>query len=60
MATFLLAQGIYVTVAAYPLVPKDQVGFRIQVTAANTDEELEQLNTTLTKLAERFQVRKKT
>ena len=60
VAKFLLAHGIYVTVAAYPLVPKDQVGFRIQVPAANTDEELEQLNTTLTELAERFQVRKKT
>ena len=58
VAKFLLAHGIYVTVAAYPLVPKDQVGFRIQVTAANTDEELDQLNTTLTKLAERFQVRR--
>lgn len=58
VAKFLLAQGIYVTVAAYPLVAKDQVGFRIQVTAANTDEELDQLNVTLTKLAERFEVRK--
>ena len=58
VARFLLAHGIYVTVAAYPLVPKDQVGFRIQVTAANTDEELDQLNATLTELAERFQVRR--
>jgi 8-amino-7-oxononanoate synthase len=58
VARFLLAHGIYVTVAAYPLVPKDQVGFRIQVTAANSDEELDQLNATLTELAERFQVRR--
>jgi 8-amino-7-oxononanoate synthase len=43
--------GIYVTLAAYPLVPKDQVGFRIQVTAANTDAELDQLNGVLTVLA---------
>ena len=59
VARFLLSQGIYVTVAAYPLVAKDQVGFRIQVTAANTDEELDQLNATLTELAERFEVRRK-
>ena len=58
VAKFLLARGIYVTVAAYPLVAKDQVGFRIQVTAANTDEELDQLNATLTELAERFEVRR--
>ena len=55
---FLLAHGIYVTVAAYPLVARDQVGFRIQVTAANTDEEIDQLNTTLTELAERFEFRR--
>lgn len=58
VAKFLLAHGIYVTVAAYPLVPRDQTGFRIQVTAANKDEELDQLNATLTELAERFQVRR--
>src|ERR671935_300956 len=32
----LFERGVYVTVAAYPLVPKHEVGFRIQVTAANT------------------------
>ena len=47
----LWERGIYVTLAAYPLVPRDQAGFRIQVTAANTDEEIEQLNATLTELA---------
>ena len=31
------------TLAAYPLVPKDEVGFRIQLTAANTDEEVDTL-----------------
>src|SRR5205823_2670196 len=34
---FLFERGIYVTLAPYPGVPKDQVGFRVQVTAANTD-----------------------
>ena len=31
------------TLAAYPLVPKEEVGFRIQVTAANTDDEIDEL-----------------
>jgi 8-amino-7-oxononanoate synthase len=43
-------RGIYVTLAAYPLVPRDQVGFRAQVTAANTDEELDELNAVITEL----------
>jgi len=47
----LWRRGIYVTLAAYPLVPRDQVGFRVQVTAANTDEEIEQLNQVLSELA---------
>src|SRR5438309_6071347 len=35
----LFDRGIYLTMAAYPLVPKHEVGFRVQVTAANTDEQ---------------------
>ncbi|GIM91400.1 aminotransferase class I/II-fold pyridoxal phosphate-dependent enzyme [Paractinoplanes toevensis] len=44
-------RGVYVTLAAYPLVPRDQVGFRAQVTAANTDEEIDELNAVITELA---------
>ncbi len=51
---FLFERGIYVTMAAFPLVPKDEVGFRIQVTAANTDEEVDHLITALSALRERF------
>ena len=51
---FLFERGIYVTLAAYPLVPKSEVGFRVQVTAANTDSEIEQLNQVLSELSERF------
>jgi 7-keto-8-aminopelargonate synthetase-like enzyme len=51
---FLFDRGIYVTLAAYPLVPRSQVGFRIQVTAANADSEIEQLNEVLGQLAQRF------
>jgi 8-amino-7-oxononanoate synthase len=51
---FLFDNGIYVTLASYPLVPKNEVGFRIQVTAANTQAEIEQLVDVLGKLAARF------
>ena len=51
---FLFDNGIYVTLAAYPLVPRSEVGFRIQVTAANTDAEIERLLETLGRLVNRF------
>jgi 7-keto-8-aminopelargonate synthetase-like enzyme len=53
---FLFERGLYVTVAAYPLVPKREVGFRIQVTAANTVEQIEHLCDVLTELAGRFRL----
>ncbi|MFI8962789.1 aminotransferase class I/II-fold pyridoxal phosphate-dependent enzyme [Streptomyces sp. NPDC053493] len=60
VATFLWRRGIYVTLASYPLVPRDRVGFRIQITAANTDEEIEQLNDALTALSQRFALQRHT
>jgi 8-amino-7-oxononanoate synthase len=54
VGSFLFEQGIYVTLAAYPLVPKHEVGFRVQVTAANTSGEIERLNDVLGKLANAF------
>ena len=45
------SNGIYVTLAAYPLVPRSEVGFRIQVTAANTRREIDQLIDVLGDLA---------
>jgi 8-amino-7-oxononanoate synthase len=51
---FLFENGIYVTLAAYPLVPRSEVGFRIQVTASNTNAEIEQLVDVLGQLANRF------
>ncbi|MFF5973477.1 aminotransferase class I/II-fold pyridoxal phosphate-dependent enzyme [Streptomyces sp. NPDC012769] len=54
VAAFLWDRGIYVTLAGYPLVPRNRVGFRIQITAANTDEEIDALNDALTDLAARF------
>jgi 8-amino-7-oxononanoate synthase len=47
----LWRRGIYVTLAAYPLVPRDQVGFRVQLTAIHTDEEIDRLCDALTALA---------
>ena len=49
--------GIYVTMAVYPLVPRDEVGFRLQVTAANTDEQIDHLCVVLGEVAERFKLR---
>jgi 8-amino-7-oxononanoate synthase len=48
----LFERGVYVTLAAYPLVPKAEVGFRVQLTAANTDAEVDVLIGALTELAE--------
>jgi 8-amino-7-oxononanoate synthase len=47
----LFERGVYVTLAAYPLVPKDEVGFRVQLTAANTDAEIDMLIAALEELA---------
>src|SRR6186997_2926174 len=54
---FLFDHGIYVTLAAYPLVPKSEVGFRIQVTAANSQAEVDQLVDVLGQLANTFDLR---
>ena len=51
---FLFDHGVYVTMAAFPLVPKHEVGVRIQVTAANTDAEVEHLLQTLGELNRRY------
>ena len=53
---FLFDRGVYVTLAAYPIVPRNEVGFRVQVTAANTDDEISILIAALRKVADRFQL----
>jgi 8-amino-7-oxononanoate synthase len=52
----LFERGIYVTMAAYPLVPKEEVGFRVQITAVNGDDEIDRLCDVLGELQERFQL----
>jgi 8-amino-7-oxononanoate synthase len=49
----LFARGVYVTLAAYPLVPKAEVGFRVQLTAVNTDEQVDRLIEAVADLAQR-------
>ncbi len=49
----LFDRGVYVTLAAYPLVPKHEVGFRLQVTAANTDAEIDTAIAAIEELADR-------
>jgi 8-amino-7-oxononanoate synthase len=54
---FLLDHGIYVTLAFYPGVPRQEVGFRLQVTAANTDQEVTELLAVLDLLADTIPLR---
>jgi 8-amino-7-oxononanoate synthase len=56
VGSYLFERGVYVTMAAYPLVPKDEVGFRIQVTAANEDDEIDLLCDVLGEINERFEL----
>jgi 8-amino-7-oxononanoate synthase len=51
VARRLLDRGLYVTLAPYPGVPQDEVGFRIQLTAAHTDDQIDELLDSLTALA---------
>jgi len=53
---YLFDRGVYVTLAAYPLVPRNEVGFRVQLTAANTDEQIDLLNHVLEELCDRFSI----
>jgi 8-amino-7-oxononanoate synthase len=53
---FLFSRGIYVTLAAYPLVPKEEVGFRVQITAANTRAEIDRLLDVIGELANAFEL----
>jgi 8-amino-7-oxononanoate synthase len=54
---FLLERGIYVTLAFYPGVPREEVGFRVQLTAANTDDQVSALLAALDELAEAVPLR---
>ncbi|WP_371602023.1 pyridoxal phosphate-dependent aminotransferase family protein [Streptomyces sp. NBC_01220] len=59
VALFLWDSGIYVTLAAYPLVPRDRVGFRVQITALNSDDDIATLCEALTRLSKQFALRQR-
>jgi 8-amino-7-oxononanoate synthase len=52
----LFDRGIYATMAVYPLVPREEVGFRLQLTAANTDEQIDHLCDVLGELSEQLKL----
>lgn len=56
---YLFDRGIYVTMAAYPLAPKNEVGFRVQITAANGDDEIDLLCEVLGEINDRFELQHK-
>ena len=56
VGNLLFDRGIYVTMAVYPLVPRDEVGFRLQLTAAHTEAQVDHLCAVLGEVAEYFQL----
>ncbi|MDQ7910614.1 pyridoxal phosphate-dependent aminotransferase family protein [Phytohabitans sp. ZYX-F-186] len=57
VASELWRRGIYVTLAAYPLVSRADVGLRVQLTAAHTDADIDRLLDALDVLAARGDLR---
>jgi 8-amino-7-oxononanoate synthase len=53
VGALLFARGIYATLAFYPGVPRHEVGFRLQLTAANTADQVDELLVVLDELADR-------
>ncbi len=54
---FLLDHGIYATLAFYPGVPRREVGFRLQLTAATTDQQVTEPLAVLDQLADTIPLR---
>jgi 8-amino-7-oxononanoate synthase len=53
VGALLFERGIYATLAFYPGVPRHEVGFRLQLTAANTGDQVAHLLVVLDELADR-------
>jgi 8-amino-7-oxononanoate synthase len=53
VGAMLFERGIYATLAFYPGVPRHEVGFRLQLTAANTNDQVNTLLVVLDELADR-------
>jgi Aminotransferase class I and II len=56
----LFERGIYVTMAPYPVVPREEVGFRVQLTAAHTPDQVDHLLAVLGELDDRCGLRRPT
>lgn len=56
----LFERGLYVTMCPYPIVPRREAGFRVQVTAANGEEHIYRLVTALHELQDLFRRREAT
>jgi glycine C-acetyltransferase len=54
MARELLNEGIYVIGFSYPVVPKDQARIRVQVSAAHTQEHLDQCIEAFTGMGKKY------
>jgi 8-amino-7-oxononanoate synthase len=52
VARILWERGVYVTLAPYPMVPRDRIGFRVQLTANHTDAQITELLDVLSELAD--------
>jgi 8-amino-7-oxononanoate synthase len=53
VGALLFERGIYSTLAFYPGVPRQEVGFRLQLTAASTADQIDELLVVLDELADR-------
>jgi 8-amino-7-oxononanoate synthase len=53
----LFERGLYVTMCPYPIVPRREAGFRVQVTAANGEEHIDRLVSALHELQDLFRRR---
>jgi 8-amino-7-oxononanoate synthase len=54
LGRFLYDRGVFASVVPFPVVPRDQVGVRIQITAANTEGEIDELLSVLGDAAAQF------
>lgn len=54
LGRFLYEHGVFASVVPFPVVPRDEVGVRVQITAANTDDEIDHLLAVLAEAAARF------
>jgi 8-amino-7-oxononanoate synthase len=54
----LFDRGIYVAMTPYPVVPRAEVGFRVQLTVANTLEQVDHLLEVLQEIDDRFGFRR--